>query len=266
MVKSLIKYTKIYGKLIKFAVMQETTYRVSFFLEIFVEAAYITVTLFGVGILFWNVPQIAGWELPQVLVLMGIYAIFTEVVLGLAFIFNLRELPKLVNKGTLDLILVKPLNSQFAVSLWRPYFALLPSLLPGLVEIYFGFKLGHFTLNPIFIPPFLIIFSSGLIIAYSIGMIISTLSVWLTNIPAAALAENILSMTRIPYSALGKPLRIVFLIIIPLTFMVSFPAQTLMGDFRWWWPVTAVILAVIFLKTSNLFWNFALKYYSGASA
>jgi len=116
-VKSLVKYTKIYGKLIKFAAMQETAYRVGFFLEIFVEAAYITVVIFGVGILFWNVPQLAGWELPQMLVLMGIYAIFSELILGLAFIFNLQELPKLVNKGTLDLILVKPLNSQFAVSL-----------------------------------------------------------------------------------------------------------------------------------------------------
>ena len=265
--KTISKYSKIYWKLIKFAATQETTYRFGFFLEIFVEAAYILVTLLGTGVLFWNVSDIAGWNFHQMLVLLGLNAIFAETILGLIFVFNLRSLPQQINKGSLDMVLVKPLNSQFVVSLWRPYFAFIPSLIPGVLMIYFGFKLGGFRFDPWSLLPFLIIFSAGLVIAYAVGMLLSTLSVWLINAtPLPMVAENIIFMAKIPYSVYTGGLRIVFLLFVPLAFMVSFPAQTLLGGSQWWWPAVAAGLAALFLKTSSLFWNFALKHYSGASS
>ena len=265
--KTISKYAKIYWRLVKFAAIQETTYRFSFFLEIFVEVAYILVTLLGVGVLFWNVSEVAGWSFHQMLVLLGLNAIFAETILGLTFVFNLRSLPQKINKGSLDMVLVQPLNSQFVVSLWRPYFAFIPSLLPGALMIYSGFKLGGFSLDPWSLLPFLIIFSAGLVIAYAVGMILSTLSVWLINAaPLPMLAENILFMAKIPYSVYTGGLRILFLLFVPLAFMVSFPAQTLLGSSQWWWPAVAAGLAVVFLKTSSVFWNFALKHYAGASS
>lgn len=261
------RYLKIYKNLIKFAAIQETTYRVSFFLEIFVELAYIAVSILLVKVVFWNIKEVAGWNFNMVLVLSGVNIFFIESLLGLVFIFNLRSLPDKIVKGELDLILTKPLDSLFVISLWRPYFAFVPSLIPGIILIYLGFEFGNLAFNLINLIPFLIIFSCGWVIAYSLGVIISSLSFWFINAdPLPNLAEELIFMSNKPFSIFTGVWKIFFLTVIPLAFMTSFPAQSLMGEFEIWWILTAVVLAVLFLLAAKLFWNFALKHYSSASS
>lgn len=261
------KHLRIYWQLIKFAAIRETTYRASFFLMIAVETLYLAVSLVGIRVIFWNIKEVAGWNFHQMLVLLGVTGLFAEILLGLAYVFNLRRLPGKIGDGELDLVLTKPLNSQFVVSLWAPYFTLVPSLIPSFILIYLGFKLGGFIFNPLYLLPFMIIFISGLLIAYSLGMLITTFSFWLTKAtPLPSLAEEIIFLSSRPYSIFSGVWKVFFLIFIPVAFMVSFPAQTLMGDFRWWWLFLSVILAVFFLWLSKVFWQFGLKHYSSASS
>ena len=245
----------------------ETTYRMSFLLEIVVEVGYFIVTVVGMRVLFWNIKSVAGWGIYEIMVLYGLNMVFSEIILGMVFIFNLRKLPEKIADGELDLILIKPLNSQFVVSLWRPYFALVPSMLAGVIMMIFGFKLGNLVFNWFNLFPFIIIFGCGLVMAYSVGMMITTLSMWLIQAtPLPMLAEEFLFMAKQPFSIYGGVWKFVFLVILPLAFMVSFPTQVLLGELVWWWIPMALVLAVVFLKISNLFWNFALKSYSSASS
>lgn len=213
----------------------ETSYRFNFFLELFVEFAYIIVVFLGIRVIMWNIKEIGGWDFNQMLVLLGVYSVFSEIILGIAFVMNLRRLPAKIATGDLDIILTKPLSSQFMVSLWQPYFALIPSCLPGIAMAYLGFKLGDFSFNPFLFLPFLVVFISGLIIAYSLGMIITTLSFWLVNAtPLANMAERIIFISERPYSIFSGVWKIVFLLFVPLAVMATFPAQILMNNFEWW--------------------------------
>jgi ABC-2 type transport system permease protein len=265
--QNILKYARVYWKLVKFAASFELEYRFSFLLEVFVEVAYFIALVFSFRVLYWNVQEIAGWSYYQLLILAGVNQIFSETLLGLAFIFNLRDLPDKIERGDLDLVLSKPINSQFAVSLWRPYFAMFPSILAGLITVIVAFNQGHIPFHILSLLPFALIFSCGLIIAYSIGMMLTTLSVWLINAsPLPDLAQQILFLARNPNSAYANPWRLIFTAIVPLAFMVSFPAQILLGEFHWLWLVGAVVLAGVFLEASNLFWRFALKHYASASS
>lgn len=267
MVTSIIKYLKIYWKLVRFSASLEMEYRFSFLLEIFVEVAYFIVTLLGMRVIFWNVSEVAGWNYNQLLVLMGINMVFSETVLGFAFIFNLRDLPNKIAQGGLDIVLTKPLNSQFAVSLWRPYFAMFPSILAGILTSYIGFRDSGITFNPQMILPFLFIFFCGIIMAYAIGMIVSTLSMWFINAtPLPMLAQQFLFMAKNPSSVFTGAWKVFFMTALPIAFMVSFPASTLLGKLTNWWLPASLVLALIFLKLSNVFWLFALKRYSSASS
>lgn len=267
MVTNIIRYLKIYWKLFKFAATLEMEYRFSFLIEIFVEIAYFMVALFGIQVIFSNVSEIGGWRYNELLMLYGINMIFSELILGFAYIHNLRNLPKVIANGTLDIVLTKPINSQFAVSLWRPYFAMFPSLISGIIIAYIGFSKTGVIFNPVNIIPFLVIFLSGLVMAYSMGMIISTLSMWFVNAtPLPMLSEQLIFMSKNPYSIYTGGWKIVFLTIIPVAFMVSLPSSVLLGNFNWWWVPGALVVASIFLYASNIFWNFALKKYSSASS
>lgn len=267
MATNLVRYLKLYWKLVKFSATMEMEYRFSFILEIFVEIAFFIVTLFGIRVIFWNVTDVAGWHYNELLMLYGINMVFSELVLGFAFVFNLKDLPNKIAKGSLDLILSKPINSQFAVSLWRPYFAMFPSLFSGIIIAYIGFKNTGITFNPILIFPFLMIFISGLIMAYSMGMIISTLSMWFINVhQLPMLAQQFIHMSKNPYSIYSGAWKVVFMTVIPVAFMVSLPTSTLLGDFSFWWVPASVLVATFFLYLSHKFWVFALRKYSSASS
>lgn len=265
-VKSLKRYVRLYAHLVKFAAMLETEYRWSFFIEIVVELAYAIVGLVTINVLFLNIREVAGWSFHQLLVLYGVNIIFSELFIGLTFVFNLWRLPQRIERGEIDITLAKPINSQFALTLWQPYFALIPSMVPGIVLIYLGLKLGDFSFNPAFILPALLLLICGLVTAYSIAVVITSLSFWVTKADALPrLASDLVnSFSNRPYSIFEGVWRVVFFLIFPVAFMTSFPAQTLLGDFNWWWLPAAIILAMVFLKFSNFFWNFALKRYTSA--
>ena len=267
MVTNFKKHIKLYLKLVKFAVSLDLEYRWSFVLMVFVELGFFIITIVNTRVVFWNINEIAGWNYNQVMVLLGVNMVFAELLLGMFFVHNLRNLPNLIRNGDLDLILTKPVSSQFIVSMRRPYFAMVPSIIAGIITIYYGF-IGideHVGFLNIFNA--IIILGFGLVIAYSIGMLISTLSIWIIGgTPLIRLSEQFTFMAKIPNSAFYGFWRVFFIIVMPIAFMASFPAQALMGDIKWWWFLLGFVLSVIFIQLSSLFWNFALKKYSSASS
>lgn len=264
---NIVRYIKLWWKLMKFSATLEMEYRFSFLLEIFVECAFFFVSMVSLRVIYWNVTEIAGWHYNELLMLYGINMVFSEITLGLAFIYNLRELPTKIAQGNLDLILTKPINSQFAVSLWRPYFAMFPSLLSGVIIAVIGFRNTGIPFNPFALIPFFIVFGAGLVMAYSLGMIVSTLSMWFTNAqPLPMLAQQFIFLSKHPYSVYSGTWKIIFLTIVPVGFMVSIPSSILLGKLQWWWMPSSVLLAGLFLYASHLVWNQALKTYSSASS
>jgi len=267
MVNNLKKYLRLYWHLIKFQVQLETEYRGSFILEIFVEVAFFLATLISFFAIFSNISQISGWNIYEVAVLLGVNQIFSELLLGASFILNLRELPSKIAKGGLDLILSKPINSQFMVSLWRPYFAAIPSCVAGLLVIVYGVSRLGINISPLNLIPFLILLGLGLIIGYSFGMIICTLSMWLVNAtPLPFLAQQIIFVSRNPRSVFSGVFKFLSMTFVPLAFMVSIPAEMLLGKTSWLIILPAFIIAIVFLKISNMFWLYALRHYSSASS
>jgi ABC-2 type transport system permease protein len=119
----------------------------------------------------------------------------------------------------------------------------------------------------VMIIPFVVVFVSGLIIAYSLGMIISTISMWFINAyPLPMLAQELIFMSQNPYSIYAGIWKVVFLTLVPVAFMVSIPTSILLGHFSFWWVPASVTVAGVFLYASHRFWNFALKKYSSASS
>jgi len=264
---NIFRYIRLWWKLAKFSATLEMEYRLSFLLEIIVECAFFAVSMVGLRVVYWNVTEIAGWTYPELLMLYGVNMVFSELILGFAFIYNLRDLPNKIATGTLDIILTKPMNSQYAVSLWRPYFAMFPSLISGVIIAIIGFRQTGIEFHIANIFPFCIVFGSGLVMAYSLGMMISTISMWWVNAqPLPMLAQQFIFLSKHPYSVYSGMWKILFLTVIPVAFMVSIPSSIFLGNLEWWWIPASLSLAALFLYASHIFWNFALRHYSGASA
>jgi ABC-2 type transport system permease protein len=259
------KHLKLYVKLAKFAIQLETEYRGSFALELVVEFGYFFVGLISLNMIYFNVKEIAGWGFFESLVLLGLGMSASEITTGLAYVHNLRALPFKIIRGELDNILTKPINNQFAVSLWRPYFAMIPPTIFGFLIATNGFVRGGFSLTANNLVLGIFTYVCGIICAYSFGMMVTTLSMWLTNaMPLPFVAQNIYYMGQRPLEIFRGFWKTFFTYILPLAFFANFPARILMGSGSVYWAPTAGILAVSFLKISNIFWNHALKHYESA--
>jgi ABC-2 type transport system permease protein len=266
MANSIKHHLTVYGKTLKLSAMLETEYRFSFILEIVVEVAFFAATIVSFFVIFSNVNDIAGWNRYQTAVLYGINMIFSETILGIAFIFNLRELPYKIIRGQLDMLLTRPINALFAATLWRPYFAFIPSSIAGICLAGWGFTQGNFSLSFQNILFFIAFYIPAIVIAYSVGTIVSCLSFWIQNAePLPYLAQQFIFIAKHPYDIYSGIWRWIFLLFIPTAFMVTFPTRAHFGTISFWWLIPARILASLFLFITRLVWNLGLKSYESAS-
>jgi ABC-2 type transport system permease protein len=74
--------------------------------------------IFSIEIIFYYTDSIAGWERGEVLLLVATL-FFIDGLRYFFFYHNLKNLPSDVTEGNLDLILTKPVDSQFWFSLRR---------------------------------------------------------------------------------------------------------------------------------------------------
>ena len=72
-------------------------------------------SIFLLSIFFQNNGYIGGWKFEQALIIQGIYTILNGIT-NTWFNPNLTEIVKHIREGTLDFVLLKPIDSQFFIS------------------------------------------------------------------------------------------------------------------------------------------------------
>jgi ABC-2 type transport system permease protein len=78
--------------------------------------------------------------------------------------------------------------------------------------------------------------------------------------------RDLTGMMRIPVSLYTEPLRSLFIFVIPVGVMLSFPPMVLMGILQIQYILLAIIFSVCFLGLALWFWNYAIKRYQSASS
>jgi len=262
------KHLIIYRLYMKYGFILATVYRFSFFVQIFVELGYQVASVTVFWIYFSNASSIAGWSFPQMLVLNGINIIFSGFIVGGIMVFNLRQLPRKIKDGDIDLVLVKPINSLFQLSLGMPYFTGYLSCLPGFGLIAYGLHALNIMPSVLEVLMTVIVISCGCIIGYSIFVMVSALAfkfINLTTLPR--IAERILfRFTSYPHDVYQGVIRSIFTFVLPVVFMSSVPASFLFKGVDWSFVLQGVVLSSLFLYITIKFWNRMILYYSSASS
>ena len=147
---------------------------------------------------------------------------------------NFEDFVNLVNTGRLDLILTKPVNSQFIVSLRRFSFSFTISslmmfgLLVYLVVHYF------WPLPLINLLVGLLIFIAGLVISYSLWFMTLLPVFWWGRVDNIQhLFRPFHQLSRIPIDITGRFIQPLFTFIFPLAFIATVPTQALTGQLNW---------------------------------
>ena len=263
---NLRKYFKVYTKFLHTSLASELEYKTNILIDLITAILSLIGSIFLLSIFFQNNSIIGGWEFKQVLIIQGIYTILNGIT-NTWFNPNLTEIVKHIREGTLDFVLLKPIDSQFFISLKK----INPS---GFLEIILGFllllyciRINQINLNLSFLVLSLITISCSVCILYSLWFFISTTTIWFVKTwNATEVLRSFLYIGRFPLNSFSFSLRIFFSVFIPIAFITTIPSEVFLGLSQFWKILLEVMVATVFLITSRNFWLFALKFYSSASS
>jgi len=246
------------------AMAAELEYRINFVLAALSSIGNLTGSLFGLFLFYRNGNTFSGWKWEEALVVLGIFTILQ----GFSSTFlapNLSRIVDRVQQGTLDFVLLKPISSQFwlsanTVSPWG-----IPDIIFGAVLLlYSANKLGV-EISNYFLTAIPLLF--GMVSLYSIWFMLGATSIWFVKIyNVTEVLRGLLEAGRFPMVAYPAAYRFFFTFIVPVAFLTTVPAETMLGRGDILWIAGAGILAIALLFASRYFWQFALRFYTSASS
>jgi len=216
------------------------------------------------GSLFGMTETIAGWDRWQWSFYLGLGQIILTVFMVFAFP-NLVGLPWQVNGGGLDFLLLRPVDSQFMVSLARANMGYFVNLPLGLLLLGYGLR-G--TGLPGFVPTIAGLFwsLSGLLLLYAVFMVAVTISIWSRRAGfASELFFGFWEYLRQPPEVFGRAAGFIFSWLVPILMVVSAPARLFLGG-GLVGALPAMILSILWFGVARLLWNRAVKSYTGCGS
>ena len=118
------------------AFASQLEYQLNFLIELLAMFGTLLGSVFILSLFFTGGGQLADWTWESALVIQGVYT-FLDGLTNALLRPNLTEIVNYVREGTLDYVLLKPIDSQFWLSVKKFSFAGLPEIILGL-SIVFG--------------------------------------------------------------------------------------------------------------------------------
>ena len=263
---NLRKYLKVYKKFLHTSLASELEYKTNILVDLITAILSLIGSIFLLSIFFQNNSSIGGWEFEQALIIQGIYTILNGIT-NTWFNPNLTEIVKHIREGTLDFVLLKPIDSQFFISLKKINPSGFLEIMLGFLLLFFCIRINQINLNLSFLTLSSITISCSICILYSLWFFISTTTIWFVKTwNAIEVLRSFLYIGRFPLNSFSFSLRIFFSVFIPIAFITTIPSEVFLGLSVIWKILLEVIVATVFVITSRRFWLFALKFYSSASS
>src|SRR5262245_41224963 len=171
------RYLRVYLACWRNCLARELEFRTSFALSAGSTMLWALFSMLLAGLIFSNVRQVAGWDLDRMFILTGTF-LLVEGLSAALFHRNMQRLSELVNKGELDFVLIRPISSQFLVSVRYVDFGDLPTAVVGIAYIVIGVGRLGLAPGPVEIGSYLVLVLSALVSLYAIWFLLVTLVLW----------------------------------------------------------------------------------------
>ncbi len=265
MIKITLKYISLYIAMFKTSFIADLEYRANYFTRIMTDILWYIAQVMTFEVIYQHTQKIGDWDKYQMRVFLGI--LFVIDALYMIIIHeNLDNISEKVSKGDLDLLLAKPVNSQFMLTLQKANTALFGNLILGASWLVYALN-GLNDFNWYRLLWLIILIPCSLMVIYSIRFMLSATAVIFTR------SENlqflwwqIYKLGMRPDSMYNPFIKYLILTALPVGVIVSIPARALLNPPELTYLLWPLILGPLLIYGTHRFWNFALKFYSSASS
>lgn len=261
-----MRYLQLLSVFLRTSIQTDMEYRADFFTRIVASLLGLITTVGSLSVAYQYTDTLKGWRFVDAMTLLAIYYLMD----GLIEMFiapNMRQIMQQVRDGTLDFVLLKPVNAQFLATfrqanIWR------------VVNVLVGLGLSVYTVSRLSLSigwvqaiTFAVTLAAGVAILYAFWLFLVTLTFWFVRL------ENIEQIVWQAFEAGRYPIEIYpawlrggLTYVIPVAFIISVPAQALAGKIGVATALLSLMVAAALLWLSSAFWRFGLRHYTGASA
>jgi ABC-2 type transport system permease protein len=241
-------------------------YRANFFMWIFLSAIWVIVQVGFVGIYFLFTDNVAGWTKPQFFLLIGLFRAI-EGIYHVFFHQNLMNFPENITSGNFDLYITRPVNSLFLISTRYHSLDELGTFIIGLGLVFYALVQLHLTISLLIMIKILIMIFFGTIALYSIMLILSSLSFYLTRMTALFSIWDVISKAlRVPINIITRDNFLGNALLFPLLIVVTIPSKIIFGPTYLRQIIIEIIGSVSLVILAYRFFYSCLRRYSSASS
>jgi ABC-2 type transport system permease protein len=269
-------YFRVFATFARNSLVRDMTFRTNFIIESLSSLSWMFMNLGFYLLIFQYTPMIGadtGWGKYQFFVFLAT-TLFVNSLVQAFFMPNAEEFSEQVRTGGLDFALLKPIDTQFLISLTKIDWSSLSNFVFAIVLLGYSLSqldyapgLGQALLYPVYV-------LCGVAIFYSLMIALASTSIWLgRNQNLYDFWFYITNFSRYPMEiyrgAVGTPLRLLFTFLIPVLVVVNVPARLLalpLAPEHWWLALFTLAATAASLLASRWLFLRALASYRSASS
>lgn len=260
------KYWRLLQTFARYSFMADIEYRANIALKVFADFFWYAAQISVYQVIFSKISSFAGWDIHQIMVFLGVLFV-GDAFYMILFSENLDQLSNKIAKGDLDLLLVKPVNSQFMLSFQKWNTAYVFNGLAAFVFLAWALHGVGAWSDPLTFFKVILVIPLALSITYFFRLFFAALAfVFIRAESLNWVWYQIYRLGTRPDSIYPSWLRYFILTVFPVGLMVSLPTRLILGmESTWMWGIT-IVVPLVFVALSRMYWSFVLRKYTSASS
>jgi len=264
------RHARILHRFLLNSLIREMTFRGHFVVQMVGHVLWLGMLLMFVGVIFTKTADVRGWSRDQYVFLLGTHMIVVSI-FETFFFGNCWRVSLLVRTGDMDFVLVKPVNTQFLLSLERIDYASLANVPVGIVMCVYSAWGQADRVTAVKCAIFVALIGAGVMILYSLLFMFAITSVWLIRGTGVDhLWFYAVSLARYPADIYrrfaGGYLFFALVYVVPVLMVSNLPANVMVRTFEPAMVAYIILIAFVLLGASTGVFRFALRHYRSASS
>lgn len=261
------RYLKLILTMTKMKLSKDMIYSVDFWIAFVVDAGLFVFQIIAFTSIYNHIDTINGWTLNQMYIFIGTFSIVDSINMA-TFFFGIITLPNKVRTGQLDLSIVKPIDTQFYVSIQSFNPGSIFGVFVGGSMVTYGVINGGYDVTAIHVLGYILLVIMMVALMYALMLIIRACSFLFIKIDAIAQAEDSLVefAFRVPGSAFRGVSKFIFMVLIPYGLIATVPTEhiTNLLDYKEWLAV--ILITTVFVVLARVTFKFGMSKYTSASS
>ncbi|MGP1530390.1 MAG: ABC transporter permease [Treponema sp.] len=260
------KYFLILKAYFKGSLMNLMEYKFNFISGGTFELVWLFMYLIFIDTIFIHTDAVNGWDKYRMLMLT-FQGGLTDSVFTFAIAPGLKRLPEMINTGTLDFILLKPLPPRFTISCNEFDIPQIKNIIINIAGLVYCLIKLNVRITPLKLSMYVLLSLNGLFLIYSIMFILMSLAFWFMRMDIVmGIGSEFITIGNKPMQIYPRLLQKMLMFVIPLFVCFNFPVLFLVKEL----PVSAILYAftasVIFFLLADFIFKKGVRYYVGSGS